>query len=151
MRLSDNDRIPHRVNWCKARKPEHEYELKTTIGECLERAGLPYKTKAVINRTELPNVGDLVWVDNSLGTIHGFIKRVKSFDDGVLLVETAYDDPNKDFMFYATTYYGVIEMAFDYLGDVVYRRGQAPVPTIEIDEDLSDIDEYDDEEDEYDD
>ena len=120
--MTELDKTPHKVHWVKPRKPSHEYRLVSTSGDCLVNAGFPPSTKAVINHTILPNVGDLVHCNNAIDTINGFIKQVKSFDDEVMLVGTNYEDPEKNFEFYATSYYGVVEMAFDVAGDIVYRR-----------------------------
>lgn len=119
---SEFDKTPHDVYHFIPEKEKRTYELKHTQGDCLIGAGLPKKATAVINRTVLPKPGDLVWVDNSLGTIHGFIKQVKSFENGQLLVTTNYEDPSRNFEFYATVYYGVIELAFDTFGDLCYKR-----------------------------
>lgn len=120
--MSVFDKTPHVVYWNKKKRDKRRYQLRGTQGECLVGAGLPSKTKAVINCTILPEPGDLVWVDNCVGTIHGFIKQVKSFENGQMLVTTNYEDPSRNFEFYATTYYGVIEFAFDMFGDLCYKR-----------------------------
>ena len=120
---SEFDKTPHEVRYSIPLKSKHEYQLQRTQGECLVAAGLPEKATAIINRTGVdPRPGDLVWVDNHLGTIHGFIKQVKSFENGELLVTTNYEDPSRNFEFYATTYYGVVEFAFNALGDLCYKR-----------------------------
>lgn len=120
---SEFDKTPHPVAFCKTTEPKHEYQLQRAQGECLVGAGLPEKSTLIINCTGVdPRPGDLVWVDNSIGTIHGFIKQVKSFENNQLLVTTNYEDPSRNFEFYATTYFGVVEFAFDILGDLCYKR-----------------------------
>ncbi len=111
-----------KVHWSLAKKPKHEYVLRSISGICLEEVGVPGKGTALINRTIKPKVGDLVWCNNSFGTINGFIKQVKSFDGEEMIVTTRYKDHSKNFQFYCFEFYGVVEMVFDSMGDLRYRR-----------------------------
>ena len=111
-----------KVNWCLAKKPEREFELQSTKGDCLEEVGVPNRGRALINRTIKPRVGDLVWCNNSLCSIGGYIKQVKSINGDEMIVQTRYKDKSKDFEFYVCEFYGVVEMVFDFMGDLCYRR-----------------------------
>lgn len=114
---------PCKVHWCFAKKPHHQYELRPIGGDCLEEVGVPSRgARAVINCTIKPKVGDLVWCDTPFGTIHGYIKQVKSFDGDEMIVGTRYKDHSKNFSFYCFAFYGVVEMVFDVSGDLRYRR-----------------------------
>lgn len=113
---------PCKVYWCLAKNPRHEYVLRPTSGICLEEVGVPDKGRAVINRTIKPKVGDLVWCNNEICSISGFIKQVKSFDGDEMVVQTRYKDHSKNFEFYVFEFYGVVEMVFDNMGDLRYRR-----------------------------
>lgn len=111
---------PCNVYWCL--KPDRKYELVSTAGTCLEMVGIPSRGWAVVNRMIKPSVGDIVWCDNQHGTISGFIKQVKSFDGEKMIVGTNYIDESKDYEFYCHAFYGVVEMVFDVMGDLCYRR-----------------------------
>lgn len=113
-----------KVHWCLAKKPIHEYELRHTAGNCLEELGVPDRAKMVVNRTIKPKVGDLVWCNNINCSIGGFIKQVKEFDGDTMIVQTRYKDKSKDFEFYVCEFYGVVEMVFDVIGDLRYRRAE---------------------------
>lgn len=113
---------PCKVHWCKPRLPKHEYELCSISGICLEEVGIPDKGRAVINRTIKPKVGDLVHCNTEFCTINGYIKEVKSFDGEQMVVGTRYKDHSKNFDFYCFEFYGVVEMVFDVMGNIVYRR-----------------------------
>lgn len=113
---------PCKIHWCKPRFPSHEYTLRSISGKCLEAVGIPNGGKAVINHTILPEVGDLVHCNDALCTLNGYIKQVKSFDGEMMIVGTKYLDASKDFEFFCFEYYGVVEMVFDMLGNIVYRR-----------------------------
>lgn len=123
--MTDNMRwSPCKVQWCLAKQPKQEYELLSTCGNCLEEVGVPSKGRAVINRTIKPQIGDLVWCNNAYCTIHGFIKQVQSFEGDEMVVSTRYVDHSKDFSFYCSEFYGVVEMVFDMMGNLCYRREQ---------------------------
>lgn len=113
---------PCKVHWCLSKRPTRDYELKQTQGICLEEVGIPSKGQAVINRTIKPKVGDIVWCNNELCCIGGFLKQVKSFDGEEMVVTTRYKDHSKDFSFYVFEFYGVVEMVFNTMGDICYRR-----------------------------
>lgn len=102
-----------------------EIKLLPIEGDCLEAVGVPSRgCRAVINRTIIPVAGDLVWcrrVDNS---ITSYIKRVKSYEDGRLIVGTAYADSQRDVEFFAPFLMGVVEYVFDGDGDLAYRRNE---------------------------
>lgn len=111
---------PCNVYWCL--KPEKGYCLRGTVGDCLEGAGIPNRGRAVINRAIKPEIGDIVWCDNQFGTVNGYIKQVKFFDGEKMVVGTNYTDKSKDYEFYCHAFYGVVEMVFDVLGNLCYRR-----------------------------
>lgn len=113
---------PCKVHFVKPRFPEHEYVLRAIHGICLEEVGIPSRGRAVINKTIRPNVGDLVHCNDAFCTINGYIKQVKSFDGEQMIVGTRYIDHSKNFDFYCFEFYGVVEMVFDMLGHIVYRR-----------------------------
>lgn len=113
---------PCNVHWCEPRKPRHEWQLELIGGDCLEEIGIPNKGRAVINRTIKPRVGDLVHCNTEFCTINGYIKQVKSFDGEQMIVGTRYRDHSRNFEFYVFEFYGVVEMVFDMMGDIVYRR-----------------------------
>ena len=118
-----NDELnPCKVHWCLSKKPKDDFELRSTSGICLEQIGIPGSGKAVINRTIKPKVGDIVWCNNSFCTISGFLKQVKYFDGEEMIVTTRYKDYSKNFSFYVFEFYGVVEMIFDNMGDLCYRR-----------------------------
>lgn len=106
---------------CEARKAKHAYQLRPIVGDCLEKVGVPNKGTALINCQREPKVGDLVWCDNYMGTIHGYIKQVKSIEGDEMIVQTRYKDPSRDFEFYAGAIHGVVEMVFDIMGDLCYK------------------------------
>ena len=89
-------------------------QLQNIYGDCLEKAGLkiPHEAYAIIDCSISPKVGDLVWCDNYLGTIYGFIKQVKEFKGDTVIVGTAYEDESRDFTFEASVIYGVVTEAF---------------------------------------
>ena len=98
-----------------ARKKERR-RIESIYGKCLEKEGLRFTNAhgyAVIDSTVRPKVGDIVHCDNSLGTIHGFIKKIIQIKDGVYIVGTAYEDAEKDFTFEASIIYGVVTIVFD--------------------------------------
>lgn len=107
---------------CESNKTKHDYQLHPIGGDCLEEVGVPDKGRALINCQIEPKVGDLVWCDNCFGTIHGYLKQVKSIDGDEMIVQTRYRDKSRDFEFYAGVVYGVVEMVFDIMGDLRYRR-----------------------------
>jgi hypothetical protein len=111
-----------KVIWCFAKRPKHNFVLKSTEGICLEEVGVPGKGTALINRTITPKIGDLVWCNNYMCTINGFIKQVKSIDGDEMIVTTRYKDHSKNFQFYCCECYGVVEMVFNSTGDLCYRR-----------------------------
>lgn len=111
-----------KVHWCFAKKPIHEFELRSTSGDCLEAIGVPDRGRMLVNRTIKPKVGDVVWCNNAYCNINGFVKQVKAFDGDTMIVQTRYKDASKDFEFYVCEFYGVVEMVFDQLGDLRYRR-----------------------------
>ena len=113
---------PCKVHWCKPRRKDLEWQLESISGICLEEVGIPSKGRAVINCTIKPRVGDLVHCNNFMCTINGFIKQVKSFDGEEMVVTTRYKDHSKNFSFYVFEFYGVVEMVFDTMGNIVYRR-----------------------------
>ena len=99
--------------------------LHSIYGDCLEKARLyiPNEGQAIIDCSISPKVGDLVYCDNSFGTIHGFIKQVKEIKDDVIIVGTAYADESRDFTFEASVIYGVVTEVFDRVfGKQVYCR-----------------------------
>ncbi len=111
-----------KVHWCLKENPKDHYQLKETHGDCLEEVGVPNKGRMLINRTIKPKVGDLVWCNNYFDTINGYIKQVESFDGDEMIVRTRYIDQSKDFRFYCHEFYGVVEMVFDSMGDLKYKR-----------------------------
>lgn len=111
-----------KFHMCETKKAKHTYQLRPIGGECLEEVGVPSKGHALINCQREPKVGDLVWCDNYMGTIHGYIKQVKSIDGDEMIVQTRYKDKSRDFEFYACAVYGVVEMVFDILGDLRYKK-----------------------------
>lgn len=113
---------PCQVYWCLSKKPHLNYQLKQTEGSCLEEVGIPNRGKAVINRTIKPKVGDIVWCNNEICAIGGYLKQVKSFNGEEMIVTTRYKDHSKDFSFYVFEFYGVVEMVFDGMGNLCYRR-----------------------------
>lgn len=107
-------------------RKEGEIKLLKIDGDCLEAVGVPPRgCRAVINRTITPVVGDLVWCRRIDKSITSYIKRVKSYEDGRLIVGTAYADSQRDFEFFAPFLMGVVEYVFDGDGDLAYRR-EAP-------------------------
>lgn len=120
--MNNTELEPCKVHWCFAKKPKHEYQIKSTSGNCLEEVGVPGRGQAVINRTIKPKVGDLVWCNNELCTIGGFLKQVKSFDGEEMIVQTRYKDHSKNYSFYCFEFYGVVELLFDNFGDLCYKR-----------------------------
>lgn len=111
-----------KVHWCLRDEPKKRIQLKETTGICLEEVGVPSSGKAVINRTIKPKVGDIVWCNNSFCALGGYMKQVKSFDGEEMIVQTRYKDHSKDFEFYVFEFYGVVEMVFNEMGDLCYRR-----------------------------
>jgi hypothetical protein len=111
-----------KLHRCYPKKPEHEYELSHIYGDCLEEVGIPNKGQVLINRTIEPKVGDLVHCNNYMCTLNGFIKQVKSIDGDEMIVQTRYRDKSKDFEFYVCEFYGVVEMVFDSMGNLCYKR-----------------------------
>ena len=113
--------------YTKGRKKERR-RLELISGKCLEREGLIFTNGtgyAVIDCTVRPKVGDLVHCDNRLGTIHGFIKKIKEIKDGVYIVGNAYEDTEKDFTFEASVIYGVVTMVFDgFKRNQLYNRSE---------------------------
>lgn len=122
--MNNTELEPCKVHWCFAKKPKHEYQIKSTSDNCLEEVGVPSRGQAVINRTIKPKVGDLVWCNNELCTIGGFLKQVKSFDGEEMMVQTRYIDHSKNYSFYCFEFYGVVEMVFDTFGDLRYLRSE---------------------------
>jgi hypothetical protein len=111
-----------KVIWCFAKKPAQEYELRPIKGDCLEEAGVPNRGHMLVNRTIKPKVGDLVWCNTAYCSVNGFIKQVKAFDGDTMIVQTRYKDKSKDYEFYVCECYGVVEMVFDIVGNLCYRR-----------------------------
>lgn len=111
-----------KVHWCLQDKPKKQYQLKSTSGICLEEMGVPSSGMAVINRTIKPKVGDLVWCNNKFCCIGGYLKQVQSFDGEKMVVTTRYKDHSKNFTFHVFEFYGVVEMVFNTMGDLCYRR-----------------------------
>ena len=120
---------PCKVHWCLAKKPGREYELMSTKGICLEEVGIPSVGHVVVNRTIKPRVGDIVWCNDWRCCISGYLKQVKSFDGNAMIVTTRYKDRAKDFSFYVCEFYGVVELAFDQIGRLCYRRPEIGITT----------------------
>ena len=103
-------------------REEGEIKLMCIEGDCLEAVGVPPRgCRAVINRMIAPVVGDLVWCRRDM-SIKSYIKRVKSYEDGRLIVGTAYADASRDVEFFVPLLIGVVEYIFDGDGDLAYRR-----------------------------
>lgn len=113
---------PCKVHWCLRDEPKKQYQLKPISGICLEEVGVPARGQAVINRTIKPKVGDLVWCNKDICTIGGYLKQVVSFENEEMVVTTRYKDHSKNFTFNVFEFYGVVEMIFDVMGGLCYRR-----------------------------
>jgi hypothetical protein len=120
--MKETELKPCTVHWCKPKYPKREWQLREISGICLEEVGIPNKGRAVINKTIKPNVGDLVHCNTEFCSLNGYIKQVKAFDGEQMLVGTRYLDHSKNYDFYCFEFYGVVEMVFDMMGNIVYRR-----------------------------
>ena len=120
--MNKNDLKPCKVQWCLCDKPKKQLTLRSISGICLEEVGVPSRGQAVINRTIKPKVGDLVHCNNEFCSLGVFIKQVQSFDGEQMVVGTRYKDHSKNYSFYCFEFYGVVEMIFDNMGNLCYRR-----------------------------
>lgn len=124
--MSREKQIEEKTLYVTSSREEGKIKLMPIEGDCLESVGVPPRgCRAVINRTIAPIVGDLVWCRRVDKSITSYIKRVRSYEDGHLIVGTAYADPQRDVEFFAPFLYGVVEYVFDGDGDLAYRR-EAP-------------------------
>lgn len=105
--------------YCRGRGKR--YELERTYGNCLEGLGIPNKATIFFDRHAEPVVGDLVYCNNVMIAIGGYLKQVIETGD-VVKVGTAYAIPEHDYWFKAQEIYGVVVFAFDEDGNTVYDR-----------------------------
>lgn len=112
-----------KTRYVTSSREEGEIKLMRIEGDCLEAVGVPPRgCRAVINRTIAPVVGDIVWCRRVDMSITSYVKRVKSYENGRLIVGTAYADATRDVEFFVPLLCGVVEYIFDGDGDLAYRR-----------------------------
>lgn len=90
-------------------------------GSCLEGIGIPDGGIAVIDRDMQPNIFDVVYCNNPVGAISGFLKQIVQTGKNAI-VRTRYLDDSKNFMFFAPEIYGVVLEVLDFDRNVVWRR-----------------------------
>lgn len=88
-------------------------------GESLEAIGIPKNGTAIIAIGMKPKVFDVVWCDNTIGTISGFFGEIVQTGFHPI-VRTRYKDPKKDYQFYAPSIYGVVLGVIDETGKIVW-------------------------------
>lgn len=121
--MTRNPASEEKTRYVTSSREQGKIKLVHIEGDCLEAVGVPPRgCRAAINRTIVPVVGDLVWCRRDGGSLTSYIKRVKSYEDGRLIVGTAYADAARDVEFFAAELYGVVEYVFDGDGDLAYCR-----------------------------
>lgn len=93
-------------------------------GDCLAAVGVPSKGIAVIANDEPPRVFDIVWCNNTMGSIGGYLKEIVQTGKNAI-VRTRYEDPSRDSQFYARKIYGVVLHVLDDDRNVVWGRPPA--------------------------
>ena len=95
-------------------------------GECLEALGIPSSGFAVIDPDAEPRVFDVVHCNDSAIAMCGYLKQIVRTGDKPI-VQTAYKDRSRDFLFFAKEIYGVCLRVLDEDRNVVWVRPPDPV------------------------
>lgn len=105
---------------------EHAYS-----GNCLEAIGIPNRGIAIIDRDMKPEVFDVVWCDDTLGSMGGFIKEIVRTGKNPV-VRTRYKDPTLNFQFFPPAIFGVVLKVMDVDRNVVWERPAFPMRSVPI-------------------
>lgn len=95
-------------------------------GDCLEALGIPSSGFAVIDTDAAPLVFDVVHCNDCAIAISGYLKQLVRTGDKPI-VQTAYTDKSRDFLFFAREIYGVCLRVLDEDRNVVWERPPDPV------------------------
>ena len=95
-------------------------------GECLEALGIPSSGFAVIDPDAEPRMFDVVHCNDSAIAMCGYLKQIVRTGDKPI-VQTAYKDRSRDFLFFAKEIYGVCLRVLDEDRNVVWVRPPDPV------------------------
>ena len=95
-------------------------------GDCLEALGIPSRGFAVIDTDATPRVFDVVHCNDCAISISGYLKQLVRTGDKPI-VQTAYTDKSRDFLFFAREIYGVCIRVLDEDRNVVRERPPDPV------------------------
>lgn len=93
-------------------------------GDCLAAIGIPSEGIAIIDRDESPRVFDVVWCNNTICAIGGYLKEIVQTGEKAI-VHTRYEDPSRDYQFYAQEIYGVVLRVLNNDRHVVWERPPA--------------------------
>lgn len=107
--------------FCRAKPGRNSIKEERIIGNCLEAIGIPNGGIAVIDANEDPRIGDVIWCNNRIITVRGFLKQVVELGD-TIIVSTRYKDKTKDYTFEVSEVYGVVLKVMDYDRNVVWER-----------------------------
>ena len=95
-------------------------------GDCLEGIGVPNGGYAIVDRDAKPRIFDVVWCNNELCTVNGFLKQIVQTGPHPI-VRTRYLDRSKDYLFSMKAFYGVVLQIMNEDREVVWER---PEPVV---------------------
>ena len=90
-------------------------------GDCLEAVGIPDGGYALVDRDAKPCVFDIVWCNNELCSVRGYLKQIVQTGPNAI-VRTRYRDKSKDYLFSVKEMYGVVLQVMDENRKVVWKR-----------------------------
>ena len=95
-------------------------------GDCLEGIGVPNGGYAIVDRDAKPRIFDVVWCNNDLCTVNGYLKQIVQTGPHPI-VRTRYLDRSKDYLFSMKECYGVVLQIMNEDREVVWER---PEPVV---------------------
>lgn len=105
---------------------------KRIFGDCLEALGIPDGGYAYIDRDAIARVFDVVWCSGvGGGEVGGFLKELIRTGDRPV-VQTAYLDRKRNYMFAPAEIYGVVLRVTGLDGNVVWERPPDPAERREL-------------------
>lgn len=97
-------------------------------GDCLEAIGIPDGGYAVVDRDEKPRIFDVVWCNNELCSVRGYLKQIVQTGPNAI-VRTRYLDKSRNYLFSVKELYGVVLQVMDEDRNVVWKR---PEPVVMV-------------------
>lgn len=118
--MSLSDLIPKKTIICTSCR--QQYTDRRIFGDCLEAEGIPSSGIVKLEHGTEVHVGDIVHCTKYAGMISSYLKKVLEIKNGLIIVGTAYVNPEKDFSFPAAEILGVAVEVMDDNRNVVWRR-----------------------------